>query len=272
MRERLFITISDERNLRQFAVNRFVGRLLVYALSGHTLLFVVGIAGLGWMASEYDALRFAHQSLATTLRRETAGAQRHNEEARAEIDRLRDQIERKREELNIISQVSEAAPAKISFRVDRFTPATRLKASDERYFERALPAGTPVRNAATTSGFGYRVHPIFQQRYFHYGIDFEAGVGTPVVATADGVVEYARDSQNGYGRLITLRHAHDFRTAYAHLDESLVVPGQIVRKGDVIALSGNSGSSTGPHLHYEIIYHGTPLDPYPFVAMRGANP
>lgn len=268
MRERLFITISDERNLRQYSVNRFVGRLLVYALSGHTLLFVVGLIGLGWMASEYDAMRFARESLATTLRHETAATKRQQDAAQAEMEKLMRQIDRKRQELNIISHVADAAPAKISFKIDRFTPATRITDDDSKLFERTLPAGTPIPDMPLSSGFGYRTHPIFKQRYFHYGLDFDAPENTPVLATADGVVEYVRESTSGYGRLITLRHAHDFRTAYAHLKEQLVVPGQIVRKGDVIGLSGNTGTSTGPHLHYEILHQGIPVNPYAFVAME----
>lgn len=272
MRERLFITISDERNLRQYSVNRYVGRLLVYALSGHTLLFLVGLMGLGWMANEYDALRFARQSLATTLRHETAATKRQQEAAQAEMEKLKRMIDDKREELNIISQVAEAGPAKISFSVPRFSSQTRLNDTDALLFERALPAGAPMRGMALSSGFGNRIHPIYKQRFFHYGLDFEAPEHSPVTATADGVVEYVRESQTGYGRLITLRHARDFRTAYAHLGKQLVMPGQIVRKGDVIALSGNTGTSTGPHLHYEILYQGNPVNPYPFVAMEDARP
>lgn len=270
MRERLFITISDERNLRQYSVNRFVGRLLVYALSGHTLLFVVGLAGLGWMASEYDTLQFARDSLATTLRHETAATQRQQEAAQAEVVKLQRMIQDKREQLNIISQVADAGPAKISFSVPRFSSETRLNAADVELFERALPSGPPMVGQAVTSGFGNRIHPIYQRPFFHYGIDFEAPENTPVTATADGVVEYVRESNSGYGRLITLRHAQDFRTAYAHLQEPLVLPGQVVRKGDVIALSGNTGTSTGPHLHYEILYQGNPVNPYPFIAMAVA--
>jgi murein DD-endopeptidase MepM/ murein hydrolase activator NlpD len=240
-------------------------------LSGHTLLFVVGLAGLGWMANEYDALQFAHDSLATTLNRETAATRQQQEAAQAEIEKLRLKIQEKREQLNIISQVAEAGPAKISFSVPRFSTQTHLNATDALLFERTLPAGPPMAGQTVSSGFGKRIHPIFRRPYFHYGIDFEAPMNTPVTATADGVVEYVRDSSNGYGRLVTLRHAHDFRTAYAHLHEPLVLPGQVVRKGDVIALSGNTGSSTGPHLHYEILYQGNPVNPYPFVAMEGAE-
>jgi murein DD-endopeptidase MepM/ murein hydrolase activator NlpD len=271
MRERLFITISDERNLRQYSVNRFVGRLLVYALSGHTVLFLIGLAGLGWMASRYDALQFAHDSLATTLQHETAATQRQQSAAQAEMEKLQRMIQDKREQLDIISQVAEAGPAKISFPVQRFSSDTHLNANDLRFFESTLPSGSPVAGQAVSSGFGNRIHPIYNRPYFHYGIDFVAPVNTPVTASANGVVEYVRESSSGYGRLITLRHAQDFRTAYAHLQEPLVVPGQIVRKGDVIALSGNTGSSTGPHLHYEILYQGNPVNPYPFIAMEGVQ-
>lgn len=272
MRERLFITLSDERTVRQYSVNRFVGRLLVYALSGHTLLFVVGLAGLGWMATRYDALQFAHDTLSTTLRQETAQTRRQHSAAQAEMEKLQRLIDEKREQLDIISQVAEAGPAKISFSVPRFSSDTRLNASDLHLFERTLPSGSPVSGQPLSSGFGNRLHPIFNRPYFHYGLDFEAPLSTPITATANGVVEFVRESNSGYGRLITLRHAQEFRTAYAHLQEALVVPGQIVRKGDVIALSGNTGTSTGPHLHYEILYQGNPVNPYPFVAMEGAAP
>jgi murein DD-endopeptidase MepM/ murein hydrolase activator NlpD len=173
--------------------------------------------------------------------------------------------------LNIISQVADASPSKISFAVSNFNARTKMTKSDAQLFEHTLPAGSPMPGTAMTSGYGYREHPIYKQRIFHYGVDFEVPENTPVVATADGVVEFVRESPTGYGRLLTLRHAHDFRTAYAHLNEQLVAPGQIVRKGDVVALSGNSGTSTGPHLHYEIIYQGAPVNPVSFVAMEHAT-
>ncbi len=270
MRERLFITISDERNVRQFAVNRLVGKVLVYVLSGHTLLFVAGLIGLGWMAHQYDAIKFAKDSLAAAYEAEAARKDRLRDAAEAEMEKLNRMIEEKREELQIISQVAEARPAKVSFSIPRFTQRTSLSDSDARLFARAIPSGSPVPGMEVSSGFGSRIHPIHQRRFFHYGMDFDTPVGTPIQATADGVVEFARDTRGGYGRLITLRHAHQFRTAYAHLEEIHVEPGQVVRKGDVLGLTGNSGISTGPHLHYEIIYQGKPLNPYPYVAMEPA--
>lgn len=271
MRERLFITISDDRNIRQYAVHRLVGRALIYALSGHTLLFVVGLLGLGWMAHQYDALKFAKDALAVSYQAEAAKKNRLRDAAEAEIDQLKQMINDKRQELNIISQVADAKPAKVSFAINRFSTKTQLSNRDAALFERAIPSGSPVSGMEVSSGFGNRIHPIFHKRFFHFGMDFDAPIGTPVQATADGVVEYARDSVGGYGRLITLRHAHEFRTAYAHLNDALVVPGQVVRKGDVIAASGNTGNSTGPHLHYEIIYKGKPLNPYPFVALEQSD-
>lgn len=270
MRERLFITISDERNIRQYAVNRLVGRVLIYVLSGHTLLFVAGLFGLGWMAHEYDALKFAKDSLAAAYQVEAAKKDRLRDAAEAEMDKLNRLIEDKREELNIISHVAEAKPAKVSFSIPRFSRRTSLSDEEALLFDRIIPAGTPVAGMEVSSGFGNRIHPIHKRRFFHFGMDFDAPEGTPVQATADGVVEFARDTGGGYGRLVTLRHAHQFRTAYAHLSELLVEAGQVVRKGDVIASTGNTGISTGPHLHYEIIYQGKPLNPYPYVAMEPA--
>lgn len=100
---------------------------------------------------------------------------------------------------------------------------------------------------------------------FHTGIDIGVPEGTLVRATADGVVEYAGDQRSGYGMVVFINHPGGFVTVYGHNSRFLVVPGQIVRAGDVIALSGNTGYSTGPHVHYEVRYQGQVIDPAPFM-------
>jgi murein DD-endopeptidase MepM/ murein hydrolase activator NlpD len=119
---------------------------------------------------------------------------------------------------------------------------------------------TPVYGAPVTSGFGMRLHPILGYTRMHQGIDFGVPVGTPVLAAGDGVVEQARWA-GGYGRLIKLRHAGGWETAYAHLSRWAARRGQHVRQGQVIAYSGASGEATGPHVHFEVIEHRVHINP-----------
>lgn len=115
-----------------------------------------------------------------------------------------------------------------------------------------------------SSKFGPRVHPITGRFKVHTGVDFSANHGTPVKATASGIVTKA-SYFSGYGNYVSIDHAVGLKTAYAHLSKILVKNGQYVKQGQVIAYSGNSGNSTGPHLHYEVIKNGKHINPLSFV-------
>jgi murein DD-endopeptidase MepM/ murein hydrolase activator NlpD len=115
------------------------------------------------------------------------------------------------------------------------------------------------------SPFGGRTDPFSGEGAIHTGVDLEAAMGTPVRVTADGIVSYA-DWESGYGRLIIVDHGNGVQTYYGHLSRFDVVPGEDVRRGDVIARSGASGRVTSPHLHYEVRLDGTPVNPYPYLA------
>lgn len=134
---------------------------------------------------------------------------------------------------------------------------------------RNIPNGRPLFGAIV-SPFGSRFHPIFHRYRFHSGIDIHARVGTPVAATASGVVSKS-GWQSGYGNVVVIDHSGGFQSVYAHLSRKSVRVGQHVNKGMVIARSGNTGTSTGPHLHYEVRYHGRPHNPANFVAWNGGN-
>jgi murein DD-endopeptidase MepM/ murein hydrolase activator NlpD len=111
-----------------------------------------------------------------------------------------------------------------------------------------------------SSSFGDRIHPILKKRMHHNGIDFVVPLGSPVLATADGIVRTA-GAKGAYGIRIEIEHDSEYTSRYAQLSEVLVEPGREVKKGDIIGYSGNSGQSTGPHLHYEVLRNGTPVNP-----------
>ncbi|MCG7585466.1 M23 family metallopeptidase [Photobacterium sp. OFAV2-7] len=130
---------------------------------------------------------------------------------------------------------------------------------------KSLPNGAPVRNARQSSQFGVRIHPVTGSKRLHRGLDFAVNIGTPIYAPADGVVETVRPNNKGSGNFLRLQHSFGFTSSYSHLKKFAVRSGDFVSKGDLIGYSGNSGLSSGPHLHYEVRFIGRALDPRPFV-------
>ncbi len=125
------------------------------------------------------------------------------------------------------------------------------------------PSLWPVKSYIT-SGFGSRFHPIYKCWRRHNGIDFHANIGTTIVAAADGIVKKAA-IKGGYGLCVIVDHGYGYQTIYAHNSRNIVREGQVVKKGQVICYSGNSGDSTGPHLHYEVRINGRPVNPVNFL-------
>ncbi len=129
---------------------------------------------------------------------------------------------------------------------------------------KSIPAIQPVRNEdlrRMASGFGYRIHPIYKVRKMHYGMDFASPTGTEIFATGDGVVVKTKRLYNGFGRHVVIKHGFGYETLYAHMSESLVKKGQRVKRGEVIGLVGSTGTSSAPHLHYEVHKDGKRVNP-----------
>ncbi|EIC21882.1 M23 family metallopeptidase [Thiorhodovibrio frisius] len=131
------------------------------------------------------------------------------------------------------------------------------------------PEGWPLRSGGiVTSEFGDRRHPISGRRSMHTGIDISAKTGTPILAMADGLVIFA-GRKHGYGNIVEIRHGNGLETWYAHNQENRVKEGDLVRRGEEIALLGSTGRSTGPHVHFEVRKNGTPVNPRAYLNPRG---
>ena len=127
----------------------------------------------------------------------------------------------------------------------------------------SIPAIQPISNKdlkRTASGYGWRIDPVYKTRKFHEGMDFSADTGTPIFATGNGKVVYA-GWKRGYGNTIDIDHGYDYLTRYAHLSKIEVRKGNVVKRGEEIGLVGNTGKSTGPHLHYEVRLKDRPMNP-----------
>ncbi len=134
---------------------------------------------------------------------------------------------------------------------------------DQRNLLSSTPAINPTKGWIT-SGFGYRISPFTGLREFHKGLDIATRLGTPIIATADGVVMFA-GNQGFSGNVIVIEHGHGMVTHYGHVKETLKKRGEKVKRGDTIALVGISGRSTGPHVHYSILLNGIPVNPKKYI-------
>ena len=129
----------------------------------------------------------------------------------------------------------------------------------------AIPSAEPVLGSNLTSGYGVRSDPFRGRAAMHAGIDLAGPIGTPIYATADGVVQRAEWNSGGYGNLVELNHGHGIQTRYGHLTRSIVNAGERVKRGQLIAYMGSTGRSTGSHLHYEVRIDGQAVNPIPFL-------
>ena len=151
-----------------------------------------------------------------------------------------------------------AAP---SFRATTFSFGTPRAVS--------IPSRVPVDGVRLTSDFGMRWHPVLGGHRMHKGIDLSSPIGTPVHATADGVIGRA-DWYSSYGLYVAIEHGSSIETRYGHLSRLNVAAGQFVHKGDIVGYVGTTGRSTGPHLHYEVRVEGEAVNPIPYM-QSGAN-
>ncbi len=138
---------------------------------------------------------------------------------------------------------------------------------DKQKILAATPAIQPVSNKdleRIASGFGYRIDPIYKTIKLHAGLDFAAPIGTPIYATADGVVKTAGFSDGGYGNHVVIDHGYGYETLYGHMVRVKARAGQRVKRGEVIGYVGSTGKSTGPHCHYEVHKNGQKIDPVYF--------
>lgn len=133
--------------------------------------------------------------------------------------------------------------------------------------EQTSPGGKPSLGGYLTSVFGYRTDPMSGNREFHEGLDFAGRQGTPVVAVAAGIITWS-GSRYGFGNMIEISHGNGYITRYAHNNKNLVSVGEKVERGEVIATMGNTGRSTGTHVHFEVIYNGRHVDPRKYLSSK----
>ncbi|MFV8833676.1 M23 family metallopeptidase [Aquisalimonas sp.] len=261
MRQKFTVTITDFRGSRQYSLHQLARTFaLIFAL-GLILILSAGAGVIVWLQSEVGALEDRRDSAL----QEYARLQEVNGALMETVEQKNSQLDVVTTELGEIESLIGLQPEGDADIVRRLDTASHT-ALERTTFLQNVPSGFPMRNRGVTSEYGWRTHPVQGERRFHPGIDLRAPVGTPVMTTADGVIEYAGYHQDsGFGNLIIVNHNFGFRTYYAHLDGFEVEPGDFVRKGEVIATSGETGVTAGPHLHYEVWHIQRRLNPEPFL-------
>lgn len=142
---------------------------------------------------------------------------------------------------------------------------------DQKIRNMMVPTQQPIANAVMGSAFGWRIDPFTSGSALHTGMDFQAETGTPILAAAGGVV-VASEYNSGYGNMVEVDHGNDLLTRYAHASSVFVKKGDLVKRGQKIAAVGNTGRSTGAHLHFEVLVQGVPQDPQKFLAAGSQLP
>ena len=266
--KRLILMITDQSGTRYLNIHAIFRQLALYAVILIAVLIIFSITSIQIFKQEIENISTLNETILTQYQ----DMQNQNAELNAQLQEQADEIsvlDKKLGDLEGVIGVNKNSTDKgLVSRVD----VASYTGAQKAFVMKFIPNGYPITNYKIISAdYGYRRHPVFFTQHLHSGIDFAADKGTPVYATADGVVESAEMNYGGYGVLVKLDHSFGFRTYYAHLDRATVSRGSFVKKGQVIAYSGNSGISTGPHLHYEIRFLGNVLNPRHFINWNMRN-
>ncbi|MGH1432354.1 MAG: peptidoglycan DD-metalloendopeptidase family protein [Neptuniibacter sp.] len=287
MRNKLVITLTTVYGSRQYTLNQVAKFVLLAFLLLSALSFFVSNALLVVKTEDLSDLEEDHQELSESFDLLVGSQLLYQDELNqlstslSNLKLERDQLQEENIRIGELNATLDNSLYGLETllgmeHIDDMGPERAedltVEANKRLYFLHAIPNGVPVQARRISDRFGYRIHPVKKKKVMHNGIDFKADRGTPVYATADGVVEFAGfHKSSGFGKLIILQHNFGFKTYYAHLDAVKIKTRDFIRKGQLIGLSGNTGLSTGPHLHYEIRHLFTSINPEPFISWDITN-
>ncbi len=283
MKNRLIITVTDVDGTKSYNVHQFIKRFFLIIFAAVIVIMTVSFWLISILRDDVIEIKDEKKKALTTLRHKSSvvlNELKIRKEKEIENLEKRENILKKQNDIyssrikNKISEIEELG-AKLedieeiigikkndeTSLIQRVTLA-KLTSSQKMFTLQTIPNGKPLKNVRVTENFGYRIHPITKKKHFHRGVDLKAKYNKKIYATADGVVKHVQNRNVGKsGRAIRILHNFGFETVYAHLNKTKVKIGDVVKKGQYIGLTGNSGKSTGPHLHYEVSYAGKALNP-----------
>ncbi len=266
MKNKFSLTITDINGSKHYTLHQIVKKFLLTLI-----LFVILLITLGaWFISILSKNVKDLEDKKSVLIQNEYELKKKSTQLQNQIQLKSEQFENLQNKVSSIEELIGITPDKSKDLIKRMDKIT-LSASQQRALLKVIPNGNVVAYTRVSSPYGWRQHPIKKRKEFHPGIDLKAASGTKVRAPADGVIEFAAFHRNGFGNLIILDHSFGFQTRYAHLKGFNVKAGQFVKKGEIIGYVGNTGLSTGPHLHYEVRFIGRLLDPTNFLKWTRKN-
>lgn len=274
MNNHFTITINDDNGVKQFNLHQVIKKVAVHLVLFIGIVTVVAVGTilyLNYVVDEIEAKRQSTQKAYMVQKEKNQALDESIKETQmALIDKKKELIEIS-ETLSEIETLIGITPVPETSLSERVT-TTKVNSEHMATLMQFIPSGTPIKYRGVTSTFGYRIHPTLNSKELHKGIDMRADMKTPVYATADGIVEWSGYHQkSGFGNLVIIQHNYGFETYFAHLEKAVVETGTYVKKGDLIAYTGSSGMSSGPHLHYEIRFIQRSVDPLAFVKWSVKN-
>ncbi len=266
MKNRLIITVSDINGTKSYNIHQFVKKSLFILF----VFILLVLSGSFWFIS---MLREDILEVKKDKEIELKILSEKEEKLLSQNKLYSQQIEDKAKNIEELSskldEINSIIGANENSTKEEITQKT-LAAIDlqkKKYTLQVIPNGNPLQGKyRTSSKFGYRINPITKRKQFHRGLDMAIPLKTPIRATADGIVAYAQPKDKGdYGRVVRISHNFGFSTTFGHMNKVLVKVGEVVKKGQLIGLSGNSGRSSGAHLHYEVRFVNQVLNPTNFI-------
>lgn len=265
MKNRLIITISDHKGTKSFNLHKLVKQIALFSFLCIGALIIGAIYFIKYLNNEIDTIETTKKE---EIKRLEIKEQKLITQNRLNSLKIKDTLNDLEELSSTLEEIEEIIGIKNE---EKLNPIKRVEVAKMTLVEkmrllRIVPNGKPLESIIVTANFGTRKHPITKKKQFHRGLDLRAKRKTPIYATADGVVKYVQSKNIGnYGRMIIISHNYGFETVFAHLIKTKVKIGDIVNKGDIIGLTGNSGRSTGPHLHYEVRFASRVFNPKSFI-------
>lgn len=265
MKNRFVVTITDITGSKQYNIHQYVKQIILYVILLVVAIFFFSAISIQLLLQEVKQI----ENKRDLMQQEFLKINEKNEQLQALIEEKTEELVKvsdKIEDLEGIVGLGEQTNQKDLSLIERVDLAS-ITGAQKAFVMQLIPNGAPLKGEyRITAAWGTRLHPILRRSHSHTGIDFGMPIGTPIYAPADGVADFTGTGYNGgYGIMVKLEHSFGFKTFYAHLSKIVVKRGDFVRRGQLIAYSGNTGRSTGPHLHYEIRYLGRDLDPKPFI-------
>jgi len=279
VKNKFTITISDINGSKHYLLHQIIKRFVLYFTLFVVLLIIIGSFLISFLMSEVSGLETKKTDMIEQQETLKYSNDKLIEDLNNKTLMFKQKISDKSDELNAIKEKITDIEALIGItpsleiELDERLENLKFSSAQQKIFFDNIPNGQIIPFTGYSARFGWRKHPILKRKEFHKGLDLRAKRMTPISAPADGVVEYAGfHKSSGFGNLVIIQHNYGFKTTYAHLSKKFPVKtGTFVKKGDIIGYTGNSGLSTGPHLHYEVRFITRPLNPMNFIKWNNTN-